>query len=130
VGDGRVEVFPGNYEDYQWRKQRSTEDQSGESSGRPDPTLSDVPGYTEQKSESRKRLNPIKMKQMQERCQQMEEEIAVLEDGIAECEHELQSFVSAAETQRQTELLAQRRADLVALMAEWEGLSQALETSG
>jgi ATP-binding cassette subfamily F protein 3 len=130
VGDGRVEVFPGNYEDYQWRKQRSAEDKSGESSVRPDPTLSDVPGYTEQKSESRKRLNPIKMKQMQERCQQMEEEIAVLEDGIAECEHELQSFVSAAETQRQTELLAQRRADLVALMAEWEGLSQALETSG
>src|ERR1017187_810114 len=130
VGDGRVEVFPGNYEDYQWRKQRNPEGQPGESSGRPDPTLSDVPGYTEQKSESRKRLNPIKMKQMQERCQQMEEEIAVLEDGIAECEQELQSFVSAAETQRQTELLAQRRADLVALMAEWEGLSQALETSG
>ena len=130
VGDGRVEVFPGNYEDYQWRKQRNPEGQPGESSGRPDPTLSDVPGYTEQKSESRKRLNPIKMKQMQERCQQMEEEIAVLEDGIAECEHELQSFVSAAETQRQTELLALRRADLVALMAEWEDLSQMLETSG
>jgi chromosome segregation ATPase len=92
--------------------------------------LLDVPGYTEQKSESRKRLNPIKMKQMQDRCQQLESGIAELEDGIAECEHELQSFVSAAETQRQTELLAQRRADLVALMAEWEGLSQALETSG
>jgi ATP-binding cassette subfamily F protein 3 len=130
VGDGRVEVFPGNYEDYLWRKQRSTGDQPGESSVRPDPTLSDVPGYTEQKSESRKRLNPIKMKQMQERCQQMEEQIAVLEEGIAECEHELQSFVSAAETQRQTELLVQRRADLVALMAEWEDLSQMLETSG
>jgi ATP-binding cassette subfamily F protein 3 len=128
VGDGRVEVFPGNYEDYLWRKQRNPEDQSGESSGRPDPTLSDVPGYTEQKSESRKRLNPIKMKQMQERCQQMEEQIAVLEEGIAECERELQSFVSANETQRQTELLSQRRADLAALMVEWEELSIALET--
>jgi ATP-binding cassette subfamily F protein 3 len=128
VGDGRVEVFPGNYEDYQWRKQRSTGDQAGESAGRPDPTLSDVPGYAEQKSESRKRLNPIKLKQMQERCQQMEGQIAVLEEGIAECEHELQSFVSAAETQRQTELLAQRRVDLAALMAEWEELSISLDT--
>jgi ATP-binding cassette subfamily F protein 3 len=130
VGDGRVEVFPGNYEDYLWRKQRSTEAQPGESSGRPDPTLSDVPGYTEQKSELRKRLNPIKMKQMQDRCHEMEEHIAELEDGIAECERELQSYVSAAETQRQTELLAQRRAQLTTLMEEWEELSQALETSG
>ena len=89
-----------------------------------------MPGYAEQKSESRKRMNPIKMKQMQDRCQQMEEEIAELEDGIAECERELQSFVSADETQRQTDLLAQRRADLATLMAEWEELSQALETSG
>jgi ATP-binding cassette subfamily F protein 3 len=129
IGEGRVEVFPGNYEDYQWRKQRGTEGQPGESSGRPVPTLSDVPGYTEQKSESRKRLNPIKLKQMQDRCQQMEEQIATLEDGIAECEHKLQSFVSAAETQCQTDLLAQRRADLAALMEEWEDLSQALEIS-
>jgi ATP-binding cassette subfamily F protein 3 len=130
IGEGRVEVFPGNYEDYQWRKQRGTEEQSGASSSRHDPTLSDVPGYTEQKSESRKRLNPIKQKQMQNRCQQMEEHIAELEDGIAECERELQSYVSAAETQRQTELLAQRRAQLTTLMEEWEELSQALETSG
>jgi ATP-binding cassette subfamily F protein 3 len=130
IGEERVEVFPGNYEDYLWRKQRSTGDQPGESAIRPDPTLSDVPGYTEQKSGSRKRLNPIKLKQMQDRCQQMEEQIAALEDGIAECEHELQSFVSAAETQRQTELLAQRRADLATLMTEWEELSQVLGTSG
>ena len=130
IGDGRVEVFPGNYEDYQWRKQRGGEGQPGESAGRADPTLSDVPGYAEQKTESRKRMNPIKLKQMQDRCQQMEEEIAALEDGIAECERELQSFVSADETQRQTDLLAQRRADLATLMAEWEELSQALETSG
>ncbi|HEY4931810.1 MAG TPA: ABC-F family ATP-binding cassette domain-containing protein [Terriglobales bacterium] len=127
VGEGRVEVFPGNYEDYQWRKQRSTDDQSGESSGRPDPTLSDVPGYAEQKSESRKRLNPIKMKQMQERCQQLEAEIAELEEGIAHCERELQSFVSADETQRQTNLLAQRQNDHARLMKEWEELSSVLE---
>jgi ATP-binding cassette subfamily F protein 3 len=129
IGDGRVEVFPGNYEDYLWRKRRAADEQPGESSGRPAPTLSDVPGYTEQKAESRKRLNPIKLKQMQERCQQMEEQIASLEDGISECERELQSYISVDETQRQADLLARRRADLATLMAEWEELSQVLETS-
>ena len=64
---------------------------------------------------------------MQERHQQVEQGIAALEDGIAECERELQSFVSAEETQRWTDLLAQRRSELEALMAEWESLSQELE---
>ena len=64
---------------------------------------------------------------MQERHQQVEQGIAALEDGIAECERELQSFVSAEETQRWTELLAKRRGELEALMTEWESLSQELE---
>jgi ATP-binding cassette subfamily F protein 3 len=132
IGDGRVEVFPGNYEDYLWRKQRQ---QSGEDSEAEQtawaPTLSDVPGYQEQKSQgsSKKRMNPIKLKQMQERHQQVEQGIANLEDGIAECERELQSFVSAEETQRWTELLAQRRSELEVMMSEWESLSQELEGS-
>ncbi len=64
---------------------------------------------------------------MQERHQQVEQGIASLEDGIAECERELQSFVSAEETQRWTELLAKRREELEAMMSEWESLSQELE---
>src|SRR5271169_170533 len=70
VGDGRVEVFPGNYEDYLWRKQRAAEDESVDGSGESRqhvPTLSDVPGYSQPKVEPRKRMNPIKMKQMQDR---------------------------------------------------------------
>ncbi len=64
---------------------------------------------------------------MQERHQQVEQGIATLENGIAECERELQSFVSAEETARWTELLAKRRSELEALMGEWESLSQELE---
>jgi ATP-binding cassette subfamily F protein 3 len=136
IGDGHVEVFPGNYEDYLWRKKRETslEDVSGSEdgngSGQWAPTLSDVPGYAEQKAQSKRRINPIKLKQMQERHHQVEEGIARLEDGIAECERELQSFVSAEETARWTDLLAKRRGELEPLMAEWEELSQSLEVSG
>ncbi len=127
IGNGRVEVFPGNYEDYLWRKQR---EQSGEGESEQaawTPTLSDVPGYEEQKSQQKKRINPIKLKQLQTRHGQIEQNIAQLEDGIAECERELQSFVSAEETARWTELLAKRRGELETLMSEWESLSQELE---
>jgi len=48
------------------------------------------------------------------------------EAAIAECEAGLQSFVSAAETQRLTDELARRRAELEGLMGEWEELSVAL----
>jgi hypothetical protein len=64
---------------------------------------------------------------MQQRCQQVEQEIGRLEDGVTECERELQTYVSADETARWTALLAQRRSDLVPLLSEWEELSQVLE---
>lgn len=64
---------------------------------------------------------------MQERCTQIEEEIARLEAGIAECESALTSFVSAAETARLSELLQRRRTDLETLLAEWEEISRAIQ---
>ena len=127
IGNGRVEVFPGNYEDYLWRKQRQQfgEDETEQTAWTP--TLSDVPGYAEQKSQQKKRINPIKLKQLQTRHGEIEQNIAQLEDGIAECERELQSFVSAEETAKWTDLLAKRRSELETLMSEWESLSQELE---
>ena len=143
IGGGRVEVFPGNYEDYLWRKQQQHSGESAAGDAVPwTPTLSDVPGYEERRAKSqpgspahpslarwggRKRINPIKLKQMQDRHHEVEEGIAQLERGIAECESGLQSFVSVEQTARWTGLLAQRRTELEALMAEWENLSQELE---
>ena len=57
----------------------------------------------------------------------MKQEIARLEQGIAQCELELQSYVSADETQRQTDLLAQYRSELAEKMEDWEELSSVLE---
>jgi len=151
VGDGKVETFPGNYEDYLWRKQGGQHQV---------PTLKDVPGMdlvgeTSVASTSlskheptsvprngdgsapapggieaaKKRLNPIKRKQMEDRITELEQGIGRTEDEIARLETALQSFVSAEESQRQSQELEQRKASHADLIEEWEELSQELEIS-
>ncbi|MGB9104806.1 MAG: hypothetical protein WCC59_08610, partial [Terriglobales bacterium] len=78
-------------------------------------------------NDGKKRLNPIKLRQMQDRQQELEEEVSRVEAEIAQCESGLQTFVSAQETARLTELLERRRSELEPLVAEWEALSVALE---
>src|SRR4051812_20436126 len=129
VGEGKVEVYPGNYEDYLWRKQGGAESlQAAVAQSHP------APPSNGQRSESAadgdgkaKRLNPIKRKQMEDRFNEVEQTIADLEDAIARCEESLQSFVSAEETQRLTQELAANRAKLQNHMAEWEELGQTLQ---
>jgi ATP-binding cassette subfamily F protein 3 len=136
VGDGQVHVFPGNYEDYLWRKQggaaevaSATAAPNGSQPRAHSTSLraGSVPDVPEEVDSKQKRVNPIKLKQMKERCVEIEEEISRLEVGIAECENALTAFVSAAETARQTELLHKQRASLEKLMAEWEEVSAVVE---
>jgi ATP-binding cassette subfamily F protein 3 len=74
-----------------------------------------------------RRLNPIKQKQMEERCAFLEEEIPRIEASIAHTEQQLGVYVSATETQRLTDLSAELRRQLTALTAEWEELTVQLE---
>ncbi|HEV3510326.1 MAG TPA: ATP-binding cassette domain-containing protein [Candidatus Sulfotelmatobacter sp.] len=143
VGGGRVEIFPGNYEDYLWRKQ------GGQHVA---PTLEDVPGVrakvepTPQKQPptptngnpsdeapsadpAKKRMNPIKRKQIEDRVQELEEKIGHTEDEIVRLETALQSFVSAEESQRQAQQLEQHKASHASLVAEWEQMSEALQAA-
>ncbi len=139
IGDGRVEVFPGNYEDYLLRKEGKAADSSSLSlalasvtrpvSVAPAPSAnSDAPKSAEPDAKQ-KRLNPIKLKQMKERLQEAEEEIARFESAIAMAETALQNFVSVEETQRQTDLLNRSKADLERAMNEWEELAHVLESA-
>ena len=74
-----------------------------------------------------RRLNPIKQKQMQDRCKYLEEEIPRMESSLAHTEQQLGIYVSAAETQRLSTLAENLRAQLSALTAEWEELTMQLE---
>ena len=136
IGEGRVEVFPGNYEDYLWRKEgKNIVPDSSVSSvaahvltASANSTNHDGEATKPAEPEGRhKRLNPIKLKQMRERLQELEEEIARFEAAIATAETALQNFVSVEETQRQTDLLHRSKSDLEGAMNEWEELGQILE---
>jgi ATP-binding cassette, subfamily F, member 3 len=131
VGGGRVEVYPGNYEDYMWRKQGGAEALQATvvvSTKTVQPTNGHSAAESVVGDAKSKRLNPIKRKQMEERFGEIEQEIADLETAIAECEAGLQNFVSAEETQRLTQELVGHRGELKNRMAEWEELGQALQS--
>jgi ATP-binding cassette subfamily F protein 3 len=132
IGDGRVEVYPGNYEDYRWRKEggaaklqasveasRTVVAQSGNGNGIAPPA--------DAEDAKSKRLNPIKRKQMEDRVKELEQEINRAETSIADCETALQNFVSAEETARLVQQLEQKRQQLKTCMFEWEELAQSLE---
>ena len=147
IGGGKVEVFPGNYEDYLWRRQGGQ---------KVTPTLQDVypllpkparggapqvschsqansgqptNGDGSDSGPAKKRLNPIKRKQMQDRVRELEEEINRVEAAIANCETALQNFVSAEATQRQAQELERHKAERAAMIEEWEGLEEELQES-
>jgi len=134
IGEGKVEIYPGNYEDYLWQKQgraavaveipKPSISSAGSSAV---PVNGDRAPAAEPADPKAKRLNPIKRQQMEDRLHEIEEEIARAEAAIALCETQLQSFVSAEETQRQTQELANHKTALQNLMQEWEGLSGTLQ---
>jgi ATP-binding cassette, subfamily F, member 3 len=127
IGGGEVNVFPGNYEDYLWRK-----------SGKPldlglapvAPTLSDVPMPAARGVDKHARVNPMKMQKLKDRCATIEEDIARTEAEIARIESGLASFSTAEESIRLSNALDERRRALGELMSEWERVSQTIEAAG
>jgi ATP-binding cassette, subfamily F, member 3 len=132
VEGGHVHVYPGNYEDYLWRKQGGDAAVAAQTVASAAPV--DVPRATtdavpaaEKDKEKVRRLNPIRLRQMQERLAFVEEEIPRIEASIADTEHLLGNFVSVEETERLTRLLDSLREQHDSLTAEWEELMLQLE---
>jgi ATP-binding cassette subfamily F protein 3 len=125
IEEGHVHIYPGNYEDYLWRKEGGPEAlqhaQAAEVVPEPEPVVAAV------NADSKKRTNPMKLKKLQDRMRDVEQQVATLESEIAQHEAAMADFKSMDETMRLTGLVAQRRKDLEARVAEWEGLSAELE---
>jgi ATP-binding cassette, subfamily F, member 3 len=129
IGDGKVDVYPGNYEDYLWRKQGGSAKQNesilqglGASPVSQTPSNGNLPTATKSK-----RLNPIKRKKLEERVHELEGEINRAEVVIAQYETAMQDFINAEESQRQSQALSQQKTAHAALIKEWEELAQSLQ---
>jgi ATP-binding cassette subfamily F protein 3 len=152
VENGTVTAYEGNYEDYLRRKEAQATGNGGSSaehasgtSSRQGTTSTSGGGALSQGTTSAgprdsqkedgasapadrpRRLNPIKQKQMEERCAFLEEEVPRVEASLELTEQQLGVYVSAEETQRLTDLSEDLRQQLAALTAEWEELMMQLE---
>ena len=132
---GGVQVYPGNYEDYLWRKSGGPEQMQAaaielQKAHIPVIETPPPPPQPSPVAANVKKLNPIKLKQMQDRVRFAEEEMPRLEDRMTALETAMGNFVSAEESQRQTMELAELRKQHESLMLEWEDLSTQLEEQG
>src|ERR1700677_2174242 len=127
----QVHVFPGNYEDYLWRKEGGAATlaaQTAAAAELPVPVPVPAPAVVPlDPAAPARRVNPIKLRQMQERLAAVEAEIPRVDGWVAETEQALGVYVSTEETQRLTEVLAVLRDRQAELNSEWEELSLQLE---
>ena len=149
VESGVVTMHEGNYEDYMRRKEAL----AAAAAATPEPpaasaevlALSDASELLIEESvqlsggsaaaengtvsrDRQRRMNPIRQKQMEDRCAFLEQEVPRVEASLAHTEERLGVYVSAEETQRLTALAEGLRATLEALTAEWEELTNSLES--
>jgi ATP-binding cassette subfamily F protein 3 len=137
IGGGEVNVFPGNYEDYLWRK-------SGKEIDLTLPGLPDlvaeriVPHHARTDDHARvspdaapavktKRVNPLRLQEMKDRCREIEEQVARLEAEIEGYGQESAHFKSAEESVRLAKLIEQGREEIARLMREWEETAKVVE---
>jgi ATP-binding cassette subfamily F protein 3 len=127
VGNGEVEVHPGNYEDFLRTQQRQAAVAAEANAAAPANGSTPAAGVAADEAdgapEPARRINPQRLRQMQERCDELEETIARTEAEIAVAETALGNYVSVEETRRLTELAAAGRASLEGLLQEWEELA-------
>jgi ATP-binding cassette subfamily F protein 3 len=145
VEDKRVHIYPGNYEDYMFRKAGGTEKMAAEVASNPHidhatgmfkalaprvvpdtPKVEVVPEPVAVKSNV-KRLNPIKLKQLESRVAELEEVLPDLEARILIAEQQQGNYTTAEAAQSVAAELDRLRADHAARTAEWEELAMQLE---
>jgi ATP-binding cassette subfamily F protein 3 len=136
VADGAAHAFPGNYEDYLWRKNGSTApavvSHAPANAAKPKSSVAVKAVAAEkaaEKDDKQRRLNPIKFRQMKQRQRAIEDEITRLEVEIADFEQALSSYQNAEMSIEIAGLLESRREDMKNLLAEWEEVSTTLEAN-
>jgi ATP-binding cassette subfamily F protein 3 len=148
VEERRVHIYPGNYEDYLFRKQGGLQKIAETAATNPHidaatgmfktlaprlvPSTHEIEGSLapvtpEPAKANIKRLNPIKLKQLEERVASLEEELPNLEARILAAEQQQAIFTTAEAAQAVAAELDALREQHTARTAEWEELAMQLE---
>jgi ATP-binding cassette subfamily F protein 3 len=143
VGNGEVQVYPGNYEDYLWlSRKNAAEDGKPSEDGRSaksgvseslqaalDAAKEDQPATNGDGQPPRgKRMNPIQADRLRDRVKKIEEEIARLESKSERLQAELNDAFSDHE--RSSGILEQMekcKGSIEACERQWEELTEKLE---
>ncbi|MDQ6663030.1 MAG: ATP-binding cassette domain-containing protein, partial [Acidobacteriota bacterium] len=128
IGGGEVRIYPGNYEDYLWRKSGGPE--VAAESAKPEPKPEPAPvAVSAPAAVAEKRVNPMQLRKITDRHRAIEEKIGKLEDEIADYERELSNFTSVEQTVKLNDIVTARRGDLEKLLAEWEEVAELIEAN-
>ena len=131
VEDRRVHIYPGNYEDYLWRKQGGPEKVQAQAAAQlaapTPPPVTVAPTPASAPKPQVKKLNPIKLKILEDQVTEIEEKIGSLEEDISAAEARLGVFTTAEESQKASADLDRLREEHTRLSARWEELGNELE---
>ena len=127
IGGGEIHDYRGNYEDYLWQRAGRAPRSSGPESETVFATSTGGNGKLKEQEVRAKKLNPILLRQMQQRGQELEEEIARAEAEVAACELGFGNFKSAEESIRLSRRIDELRRSLGEMMREWEQIALALD---
>src|SRR5260370_26434922 len=99
IGDGKVDVYPGNYEDYLCRKSGGGLMAVAHAQAPQQASNGAVAGDHAEDARP-KRVNPLKLKQMENRQRQLEKNITQIENQIQHAQRELSLFKVADDGRR------------------------------
>src|SRR5579883_3273129 len=136
VGGGTLEVYPGNYEDFLYRKEHP----GAAAVSAPDGAAADprpaaaapAAARPAKPAHAKKRLNPQKRRQMEQAIQEIEAEIARVEAEIAMLEGAMarhETFRDPSKAQSTVARYEEQREKRAALYADWERKSARLEAA-
>ena len=127
IEDGHVHVYPGNYEDYLWRKSGGPEAQQQATFA--SVTAAPAAAQNRDREGAAKRVNPMKQNKLRSDLAKAESDIASLESEITQLESALADYKSPEESMRLSDLLTQRRAALETRVTQWEKISEEIEAN-
>ena len=129
IEGGKLQDYPGNYEDYLWQKERR------EAGTMDSPAITNGPGPTATRGRAEpgnraKKQNPLALRKMEKERDELEEQISRAEAEIANLELELGQFKSAEESIRVNALIEERRSLLKRMTERWEQVVDRLDREG